>query len=37
MDREHDIANGFKYGSMPYGQTAWHNPLADPDDGQDDD
>jgi len=37
VNREHDIANGFKYGSMPYGQTAWHNPLADSDDGQDDD
>lgn len=37
VNREHDIANGFKYGSMPYGLTAWHNPLADADDGQDDD
>ena len=37
MDRKHDIANGFKYGSMPYQLTAWHNPLMDADDGQDDD
>ena len=37
VNREHDIANGFKYGSMPYQLTAWHNPLADADDGQDDD
>lgn len=35
MNREHDIANGFKYGG--YGLTAWHNPLADADDGTGDD
>ena len=34
VNREHDIANGFKYGG--YGLTAWHNPLSDADDGQDD-
>ena len=37
VNREHDIANGYKYGSMPYQLTAWHNPLMDSDDGQDDD
>ena len=31
VNREHDIANGYKYGG--YGLTAWHNPLADADDG----
>ena len=35
VHRESDIANGFKYGG--YGLTAWHNPLADADEGQDDD
>ncbi len=35
LSRESDIANGFKYGG--YGLTAWHNPLADADDGNDDD
>ena len=35
VNREHDIGNGFKYGG--YGLTAWHNPLADADDGQNDD
>lgn len=35
LDRERDVANGFKYGG--YGLTAWHNPLADADDGHDDD
>ena len=25
LDRERDIANGYKYGG--YGLTAWHNPL----------
>jgi len=34
VNREHDIANGYKYGG--YGLTAWHNPLADADDGHDD-
>jgi len=34
VNREHDVANGFKYGG--YGLTAWHNPLSDADDGQDD-
>jgi len=31
VNREHDIANGFKYGG--YGLKAWHNPLSDADDG----
>ncbi len=35
VNREHDIANGYKYGW--YGLTAWHNPLADADTGADDD
>ena len=34
VNREHDVANGYKYGG--YGLTAWHNPLADADNGQDD-
>ena len=34
VNREHDVANGYKYGG--YGLTAWHNPLMDADDGQDD-
>ena len=35
VNREHDIANGYKYGG--YGLKPWHNPLADADDGQNDD
>jgi len=35
INREHDIANGFKYGG--YGLEAWHNPLADADEGMGDD
>lgn len=35
VNREHDIANGFKYGG--YGLEAWHNPLSDADDGMGDD
>lgn len=35
VHRESDIGNGFKYGG--YGLTAWHNPLADADEGNDDD
>ena len=35
VHRESDVANGFKYGG--YGLTAWHNPLADADDGMGDD
>ena len=34
VNRESDVANGFKYGG--YGLTAWHNPLADADDGMGD-
>ena len=29
VNREHDIANGYKYGG-------WHNPLMDADEGADD-
>ena len=35
VNREHDIANGYKYGG--YGLVGWHNPLADADDGEADD
>jgi len=35
INREHDIANGYKYGG--YGLEGWHNPLMDADDGMGDD